>query len=91
MDQVLQILGALMVLAAFAAAQFGLLDARSYPYLLLNMVGSAILAVLALEERQWGFLLLEGVWSLVSLTGVLMRARGTPQAAADAQVPERAR
>ena len=41
MDQWLQILGALMVLAAFAAAQFHLLDPRSYLYLLLNMVGSA--------------------------------------------------
>jgi hypothetical protein len=80
MDQLLQIVGALMVLAAFAAAQFHLLDARSYLYLLLNMVGSAILAVLAFEERQWGFLLLEGVWSLVSMTGVLMRARGAAQA-----------
>ena len=76
MDQWLQILGALMVLAAFAAAQFRLLDARSYLYLLLNMVGSAILAVLAFEDQQWGFLLLEGVWSLVSCAGLVMRARG---------------
>jgi hypothetical protein len=91
MDQLLQVLGALMVLAAFAAAQFRMLDARSYPYLLLNMVGSAILAVLALGERQWGFLLLEGVWSLVSLAGVLMRARAAPQAAVDAEVPDRVR
>ena len=88
MDQLLQILGALMVLAAFAAAQFHLLDARSYPYLLLNMVGSAILAVLAFEERQWGFLLLEGVWSLVSLAGVLMRLRrAVPATAAQASTP----
>ena len=76
MDQVLQIVGALMVLVAFAAAQFRLLDARSYPYLLLNVVGSAVLAVLAFEERQWGFLLLEGVWSLVSFAGLLARVRG---------------
>ena len=91
MDQLLQILGALMVLAAFAAAQFRFLDARSYPYLLLNMVGSAILAVLAFEERQWGFPAPGGVWSLVSFTGVLMRARGTRHAVADAPVSYRAR
>jgi hypothetical protein len=76
MDQWLQVIGALMVLAAFAAAQFRVLDPASYPYLLLNVVGSAILAVLAYQDTQAGFLLLEGVWSLVSLWGVIMRVLG---------------
>ncbi len=74
MGQWLQVLGALMVLAAFVAAQFRVLHAQSYPYLLLNLIGAAILAVLAYREQQWGFLLLEGVWALISLWGVLMRA-----------------
>ena len=76
MAQVLQVVGALLVLAGFALAQFRVLDQRSYPYLLLNLVGSAILAFLALEERQWGFLLLEGVWALVSAGGLAARWRG---------------
>ncbi len=76
MEQWLQILGAVMVLAAFAGAQFGALRQQSYPYLILNLIGSAILAVLAYQEQQWGFLLLEGVWALVSLWSVLMRTRG---------------
>ncbi len=67
MDQVFQVIGAVLILAAYAAAQFRLLDQRSYPYIIFNLVGSAILAVLAWEERQWGFLLLETVWALVSL------------------------
>ena len=73
MDQWLQIVGALMVLAAFAGGQFRVLSPHSYRYLLLNLAGSAILAVLAYEGQQWGFLLLEGVWALVSLWGVLTR------------------
>ena len=66
MDQVVQIVGALLILAAFAALQAGRIDANSVLYLVLNLVGSAILAVLALYEDQWGFLLLETAWAIVS-------------------------
>jgi hypothetical protein len=77
MDQVVQIVGACLVLAAFATAQRGLLDPRGYAYLVLNLVGSGMLAVLAYADQQWGFLLLEGVWALVSLLGIVGRVRHT--------------
>ena len=82
MSQLVQVVGALMILAAYALAQFRLLDQRSYPYLVLNVVGSAILAVLAFEERQWGFFLLEGAWALISLWGIIGRVRGREPIAA---------
>jgi hypothetical protein len=79
MDQVVQIIGALLILSGYAANQFGLLDARSVTYLVLNTAGSAILAVLGYHERQWGFFLLEGVWAIVSVWG-LYRYLTTTQA-----------
>lgn len=76
MGQLVQVCGSLLVLVAFALAQRGVLDQKSPRYLVLNVVGSAVLAVQALVLHQWGFLLLEGVWALVSavsLVGVLRR------------------
>jgi hypothetical protein len=75
MLQLLQLVGALLVLAGFTLAQLRLLDPQSIPYLVVNLVGSAILAALALEDQQWGFLLLEGVWAIVSLAGLTVRLR----------------
>jgi hypothetical protein len=70
-DQLVQIVGALLILVAYAAAQVGAMDQRSRVYLVLNLIGSVVLAVLAWEGRQWGFLLLETVWAVVSLWGLV--------------------
>jgi hypothetical protein len=74
-DQVVQVVGALLILVAYAAAQFGAMDQHSRTYLVLNLVGSAILAGLAWHERLWGFLLLETVWAIVSLRGLIQILR----------------
>jgi membrane-bound ClpP family serine protease len=65
-EQLVQIIGAILILVAFAGTQFGRLDQRSPAYLVLNLIGSVILAVLAAIDSQYGFLLLEGAWALVS-------------------------
>lgn len=80
MDQIVQVFGSLLILAAFGAAQLGRLDPQSLVYLWLNLVGSAILAVLAWLEQQWGFLLLETVWALVSAYGLVTVTRAARRA-----------
>ena len=66
MDQVIQVIGAMMILVAYAAAQTGRWSTDAPIYLWLNEVGSVILAVLAAMSENWGFLLLEGVWAIVT-------------------------
>ena len=60
MAQAIQIVGALIILGAFAASQLGEMPTDSRLYLALNVVGSVVLAVLAVIEGQIGFILLEG-------------------------------
>jgi hypothetical protein len=75
-DQIIQIVGALLILAGFILTQGNVLDADSYLYLVLNLAGATILAVLAFQAQRWGFVLLEGVWALVALAGLLLRLSG---------------
>ena len=76
MHQVVQLVGALLVLAGFVLAQRGVLDSQSRVYLLVNLVGSAVLTVDAWRQTQMGFFLLELVWAIVSAFGLVQLARG---------------
>ncbi len=77
MSQFIQIIGSLMVLAGFALLQRGVVTQKSLSYLSVNLGGSGVLAVEAIIEQQWGFLLLEGVWAIVSAISLVavLRAR----------------
>lgn len=71
----LQVVGALLILAPFATQQFGRLGTESPAYLWPNLVGSALLAALAVIGAQWGFVLLECAWGAVAARS-LLRANG---------------
>jgi hypothetical protein len=66
MIQIVSLVGSLLILTAFSANQLGRMTAQQRVYTLLNLFGAGILTVVAVAEEQWGFLLLEGVWTLVS-------------------------
>jgi len=81
--QVISVLGALAILAAFAANLFGWVSPSNLWYSVANFLGSVVLTVVAVVDRQLGFLLLEGTWALVSLWGIFsaLRGRGAPPGA----------
>jgi hypothetical protein len=79
MSELLQVPGALLILGGFAGAQLKRLTQDSWIYLTANAVGSSLLAIVAFAEAQWGFLLLEGTWAIVSAFGIGRRfARTRP-------------
>lgn len=74
--QAISIVGAVLILAAYAANQLGRTDSSSLRYQLANLFGSGMLTVVAAIEAQIGFILLEGTWALMSLYGTVRVLRG---------------
>jgi hypothetical protein len=75
---VLQILGSLAILCAFGLAQAGRISTRGLTYLVVNALGAVALGLPAVVTGQWGFVLLEAAWLLISLYGLVRRPRPTP-------------
>jgi hypothetical protein len=75
MIQALSVIGAILILAAYGAVQLRWLTA-GFLFSLVNLIGSAILAVVAIVEEQVGFILLEGAWAFISLAGLVGAIRG---------------
>jgi hypothetical protein len=76
MLQVVSLIGAVLCLLPFAGSQLGKLATTSITYQGMNLVGASMLTLVAVVERQYGFILLEGIWALVSFAGMLRARRG---------------
>jgi hypothetical protein len=74
--QVISVLGALTILGAYAANLQGWIGPSNLYYSVANFLGSGVLTAIAVIDQQFGFILLEGVWALVSLWGIIRALRG---------------
>ena len=75
MMQFVSLLGAALILAAYAAHQAGRIGRESILYHSLNALGGLILCVVAVEAYQAGFIVLEGAWTAISLGALVRTAR----------------
>ena len=60
-------LGAMLILVAYAGHQMGWMNPRRAAYNILNAIGSAILGYIAFHPFQVGFVVLEVMWTVISL------------------------
>ena len=75
LEQLASILGAIMVLGAFAALQRGWLKATDRVYNLLNLVGAWLLCWVAVVDRRVGFIVLEFLWGALAIPPLFRRRR----------------
>jgi hypothetical protein len=69
--QFVSITGAVLILIAYTAHQLKKMNAHTVLYQMLNLLGGVCLFSTALVERQYGFILMEGAWSVLSLVGLV--------------------
>ncbi|HET7584912.1 MAG TPA: hypothetical protein VFK13_08395 [Gemmatimonadaceae bacterium] len=73
--QLLSVVGAVMILAAYIAYQRGWMGREQRLYNALNFVGSGLLTVVAVRDGRWGFIALEAIWALLSLPPLIRPPR----------------
>jgi hypothetical protein len=73
--QLISVMGALMVLSAYGLLQSGIWSELHVGYLAFNIIGSLLLAVVAIEDQRVGFIFLELAWAGLGLIGVVRAVR----------------
>jgi hypothetical protein len=68
------VLGVGLVLVAYAGAAFGKMDARAWPSLALNLIGSLLILGSLTQTFNLSAALMEGAWAAVAAAGLIRLA-----------------
>jgi len=68
--QVISFIGAVLILTAYMALQINRLSAETITFQILNLFGGIFLCITAVALRQYGFILVEGLWAILSAVGL---------------------
>ena len=71
LNQLIALIGAAAVLGAYLGIQRRWLRPEDRQYHILNFVGASLLAYVAVIDRRWGFILLETIWAIAAVPGML--------------------
>lgn len=64
-------IGVFQILLAFILNVTGKLNKRSLAYILLNLIGAAMACLASVQMNYLPFIILEGVWSMVSILALI--------------------
>ena len=64
-------LGVFQILLAYFLSVFGIIQSRSYLFILLNLIGSAMACLASIFLNYWPFIILEGAWAIISLISLI--------------------
>jgi hypothetical protein len=74
--QLMGIVGALLVLGAYVGLQRRWLTLDQRVYYAMNVVGAGLLTWVAAADRQIGLTIVEGMWALFSIPGLIRGKAG---------------
>lgn len=64
-------LGVFLILLAYFLNVVGLISSKQISFILLNLIGALMACVASILLNYWPFIILEGVWALVSCYALL--------------------
>jgi len=70
-NDIIGTIGVGLILLAYLFQTFGVLNAKSKLFFLLNIVGAGLACYASYLINYWPFVVLEGTWFLVSVAGLL--------------------